>query len=557
MASGRSRDLAEGRSRNRQAPEKAQTKKRKYSQDAGTRGTSGRKKSSGKRRHIRSTDFLDPRVAGSRVRKKRLRAKRRKLILRSAAAVFICAAVVFGISQLVMFLHVRKYDGDRIMDGVYIGSVSVGGMTEAEVKDLLEEELSSGQESTVEFEGPGGESLSFTLEELGLSLDAGKLAKEASDYGKTGSLFHRYRQIRKCEKDSYVIPRTYSIDEKEAAALLETQSEGFFEGPVNATIKRKGSKMTVKEGKEGQVLDTAATLDAVEELINGSWDGSSLTVSLLVKTADPEVKAADLETVQDLLGSFETYYGGAAAGSAQNIEVGAEHISGSVVMPGEEYSADAAMRPYTEEEGYTASGAYENGEVVQSMGGGICQVSTTLYNALLLAELEITERYPHSMLIDYVDPSMDAAIAGDIKDLKFRNNYDTPVYIECVTDEGYLTVNIYGKETRPENRTIEYVSETLASEESTEVKFVGTENYVGYYQVIGAPRNAVSAQAWKVVYEDGKEVSRDVVNTSYYASSPTTIGVGTATSDQSLKNRILSAISSQNEAAIKSVLNMQ
>ena len=82
------------------------------------------------------------------------------------------------------------------------------------------------------------------------------------------------------------------------------------------------------------------------------------------------------------------------------------------------------------------------------MGGGICQVSTTLYQALLYAELEIVERHAHSMIVSYAEPSMDAAIADDVMDLVFKNNQEYPVYIESIVGGGCITFNIYGKETK-------------------------------------------------------------------------------------------------------------
>ena len=96
-------------------------------------------------------------------------------------------------------------------------------------------------------------------------------------------------------------------------------------------------------------------------------------------------------------------------------------------MPGEQISVHDVTAPYDEEHGYVQAGSYENGQVVDTYGGGICQVSTTLYNAVLFSELKVVKRYPHSMLVSYVPPSRDAAIAGDTKDFVFENNYDTPI----------------------------------------------------------------------------------------------------------------------------------
>lgn len=211
---------------------------------------------------------------------------------------------------------------------------------------------------------------------------------------------------------------------------------------------------------------------------------------------------------------------------------------------------NALMEPYTEENGYAMAASFENGEVVDSMGGGICQVSTTLYNALLLSEVEITERYAHSMLVSYVEPSMDAAIADDVKDLKFRNNKEDPIYIESVLSDGNVGFNIYGKETRPENRSIEFESETIETTESDEIRYVATDDYIGAMYTSSSAQEGLTAQLWKIVYEDGEEVSRDTVNYSQYNGSAETISVGTASDNEEDTEKMNAAIETQDEDQI-------
>ena len=150
---------------------------------------------------------------------------------------------------------------------------------------------------------------------------------------------------------------------------------------------------------------------------------------------------------------------------------GASKINGSIIYPGEEFSVHDAVVPFNAENGYELAGSYENGTTVETYGGGICQVSTTLYNAVIRAELEITERSAHSMIVSYVEPSMDAAISGEYKDLKFKNSTKYPVYIEGYTDGGIIHFNVYGKETRDANREVEFVSETTG-ETDPGVKYV-------------------------------------------------------------------------------------
>lgn len=132
------------------------------------------------------------------------------------------------------------------------------------------------------------------------------------------------------------------------------------------------------------------------------------------------------------------------------------------MYPGDTFSTYNTVKPFSTENGYEMAGSYLNGKVVDSIGGGICQVSTTLYNAVLRAELEVTERHNHSMIVTYVDPSADAAIAESSgKDFVFVNNTDYPIYIDGHTADKKITFTIYGVETRAKNRAVDYESEVV------------------------------------------------------------------------------------------------
>ena len=167
-------------------------------------------------------------------------------------------------------------------------------------------------------------------------------------------------------------------------------------------------------------------------------------------------------------------------------------LNGITIPVGETISVNSYLEPWTASNGWHAGGTYVNGKVEDTLGGGICQVSTTLYNAALNAELEIVERYNHSMTVGYVPLSMDAALAGTWKDLKLKNNTNTPVYIEGIYSSGTLTFNIYGVETRPAGRSVQYVSQKS-----------GSSSGYGYKLV-------------KKVFMNGALQSETVVNTSTY-----------------------------------------
>lgn len=202
------------------------------------------------------------------------------------------------------------------------------------------------------------------------------------------------------------------------------------------------------------------SIDAVYGYLTNDWNGEAGSVELAINVEEPKGNAEELAQITDVLGSFTTSYSTSGKARSANVANGANLINGTTVYPGEEFSTYKTVSPFSEANGYYMAGSYLNGKVVDSIGGGICQVSTTLYNAVLRAELEVTERHNHSMIVTYVDPSADAAIAESAgKDFRFVNNTDYPIYIEGYVSDKKITFNIYGKETRSSSRKVSYVSE--------------------------------------------------------------------------------------------------
>ena len=173
----------------------------------------------------------------------------------------------------------------------------------------------------------------------------------------------------------------------------------------------------------------------------------------------------------------------------------------------------------------------------------------------LRAELEVTERYNHSMIVSYVDPSADAAIAESSgKDFKFKNNTDYPIYIEGrTTSDKQITFTIYGVETRDSNREVSYESVVLERiVPDTEVIYTDASQPVGYCAVQSA-HVGYKAQLWKVVKENGVEVSREQVNSSTYMKAPRSATVGVATEDPNAYNAIMAAVATNSIDQVKAV----
>lgn len=490
---------------------------------------------------------------GNKRRKGRKIERSEGRVLLGAAFTVLCAAAVIVCVHIFLRSYIRKFDSHIIIQGVSIGNTDVSGLTQKKAKEKVQTELSAYAGEKVRITLEDGRKGEVSLGDMGLlvkSLDG--VIRDALNYGKKGSAVSCYKILKMAEKNQNkkVFPIDYLVAEGPASEVLEKALAGVLNIPENARVTQSNSGVTIVNGKPGEVLDIKKTIKSINRALGSSWDGKSISVKADVTYVEPKVTEGDLSEVTDLLGSYSTFYGSDGSGRSQNIESGTRLINGALIKPGEEYSANAAMEPYTEENGFAEAASYEDDKVVQSMGGGICQISTTLYNAVLYAELEVTERSPHTMLVSYVQPSMDAAIADDVKDLKFRNNQKTPIYIEGVLADGSLTFNIYGKETRDVGRTLDFVSETTAETMPEGKRFVATQDYIGSYHVLSYAEPGISAQLWKVVYLNGEEQSRDIINYSQYLASKETIAVGTASENQAYADKINNAVQTQDEARI-------
>ncbi|MEG2871651.1 MAG: VanW family protein, partial [Clostridium sp.] len=252
---------------------------------------------------------------------------------------------------------------------------------------------------------------------------------------------------------------------------------------------------------------------------------------------------------------FTTSFRTSGSSRSKNVTNGCHLIDGTTLYPGDTFSTYEEVSPFSEENGYYLAGSYLQGKVVDSLGGGICQVSTTLYNAVIRAELEVIERYNHSMIVSYVDPSSDAAISGTSKDFKFKNTTQYPIYIEgYANSDKNLTFTVYGVETRPATRKVDFESEVI---EKIEPK---GENIVAD---AGAPVGTISVQSahigyvaklWKIVSEDGQEVSRTEFNKSTYQLSPRTATVGIASADPSVTAAMQAAIATGSIDQVKALV---
>lgn len=463
----------------------------------------------------------------------------------------VVAALAVTLWNADLFVSAKENEELVIPENVYIGDIDVGGMTEEEAVAAVESYV---QEATnVDVVLTAGEnSVTVKAEELGLDWGNKQVAEEAAGIGKTGNLIKRYKEKKDLENENKVYDIVYTVDAEKTAQVLAEKADSLNQEAENASLIRENGSFTFIDGKQGIEVNVENSIQAVEDYFGSNWNGGNADISLAADVVEPIGNKESLSRVQDKLGSYNTDFSSSTAARIKNIENAVAKINGTVLYPGEEFSVYEAIAPLDAANGYELAGAYENGVTVQSYGGGVCQVSTTLYNAVLYAELDITERSNHSMLVTYVSPSRDAAIAGTYKDLKFQNSTDAPIYIEGYTSGTVVTFNIYGEETRAANREVSYESETI-SQDTPIVQIVPALAPVGSVTTTQTAHIGQTAKLWKIVTVDGVEQSREVVNTSKYSSSPKIISVGNVSDDPNACAAINAAIESQDEATVRAV----
>lgn len=469
----------------------------------------------------------------------------------------ILAGLVLSLTAGMLFAGTTSYaknTSDKIAMGVYAGEVNLSGLTKEEAKDAVEEYFLEKAEEKITLK-VNMEELEVSRGDLGITWGNPEVIEEAYGVGKSGNMIKRYKAIKDLEFNNKVLELAYTADASMIQTVVTEKCTKLNKEATNMGLEKTENGFQVIEGQQGVVVDEAAAEEVILAYIEDEFDGITGKIEIPTMISEPLGSREELAKVKDLLGSFQTSFKSSNANRSKNVRTGAGHINGTVLYPGEEFSTYEYVTPFTTDNGYALAGSYLNGKTVDSMGGGICQVSSTLYNAVLMAELEVTERSPHSMMVAYVQPSADAAIAGTYKDFKFKNSTDAPIYIEAYTTEGKNVVfNIYGQETRPAGRTIKYTNKVLESTPAvTELHADGGQG-IGY-RIVESGHNGCKAELYKEVYMNGVLQSSEKVNKSNYAVSNRKVYYG-VNGDPFVSAQLQHCISIGDEAGANALLGI-
>ncbi len=369
-----------------------------------------------------------------------------------------CVAAMGAAAVAVMASAGAFGDKGDVPAGVTIDGVDVGGMTKEQAQAAIRNHIDDIQNRRVRII-INDEVADTTLSELGFFYDGNDHVEEAIESG-GDDFFSRAFSTNSHGRDAdYKL--AYGVDEAAVRDFVEKKCAVYDVKAKNSRLKFRNGKFIATKDRVGQKLNVEDTVEKIMKAVNASTGADPLEIEAQVDVKLPKYAREDVSKCKDLLGSYSTSYASSNEARAGNVWTAANYIDGTTLYPGRTFSTVRTIKDRTEANGYKTAPEYSSGRVVDGIGGGVCQVSTTLYNAVLNAELEVVERSPHSMVVAYVDVSRDAAISGDYKDFKFKNNTDAPVYIAASASGGVLTFKIYGHETRAANRSIEFESEIL------------------------------------------------------------------------------------------------
>ena len=437
-----------------------------------------------------------------------------------------------------------------IPDGITIQGSDVSGMDAASAEAIVDAYLDGYRGATFTLNGQGT-SKTATAGELGLTAKNNDVVAQALHYGKDGNPAERYLRKMELKKSGKNFTISLSADHNVLRSYIEAHAQELTTPPKNYGLVRENGTFILTDGAEGTEVITEQAIDQIANYMNHDWKGGDAVLNLPVKTVQPKGDKETLSQVQDLLGSYTTDYSPGNTARRRNVERAAQLLNGHVLYPNETLSVYKTITPMTSDNGYEAAGAYVNGEVVQEEGGGVCQVATTCYNAILNAELATETRASHSMTVHYAPLSQDAAIAGEadgssyLKDLQFTNNREIPIYLEFITDGSNLTVNVYGKETRPADRVVTYEPE-ITEVFPYSIQFTEDPNQpVGYCAKVSSGQTGYKARLWKVVTVAGVEESRNLQNHSSYNMKPASYIIGSHSDDPNVQAQVSAAIATQ------------
>jgi vancomycin resistance protein YoaR len=418
---------------------------------------------------------------------------------------------------ILLLLTDYLYYQQRIYPGVYIKNIHLGQKTPREVEMIL-------RDADLTFIGPEGRAITAALEETGIVLDYQGIFSAAHAHGRQKKWPWSYYDRLKITREGVYIPFRYWVDNRKFSQVISYLEKAFNSEAEDAYfyINSDGNEVKIIPEKNGYRIKGENLARQLEQ--NLSCPDIPLMIKIPYDKIPPQITALSLKEkgIVTLMSSFSTSFDPKNTDRVHNIKLAATLLDNYFLAPGEVLSLNAFFGDTTAEKGYREAPIIVGNRLMPGFGGGLCQISSTLYNAALLANLEVIERHHHQLTVPYIDPGRDATIAYNMRDLKLRNNKEHYILISPRVEDDTLTFSFFGGQMK---ERVEINTKILATFESPTEYQTNPELPPGKKEIIeGVPGYRV--EVWKLVYE-GKELkSKEKISDDNYLPYPTVIQQG-------------------------------
>lgn len=430
-------------------------------------------------------------------------------------------ALVAGLFILVLIYFI--WMGGRIISGVRISGLEVGGMRRQEVQRILMKQFEPQLQKKVTLRY-NNRSFAIVLGTIGLTPNYSDSVEAAYRVGRTGNLFTRFHRRLTVHHRGMNVPLKFKHNRNTLDSFYRLVEAGIAVEPIRTivTVDSEGN-VGYSLSREGKSIDR----DRLTYLLEQAYIKKTLVeIDIPVKIIQPSLTESDVERwkLNKVLGMFSTRFNPDLSDRVHNLRIASQAINNVIVYPGQNFSFNTWVGPRLAENGYKEAPVVVAGELVPGIGGGVCQVSSTLYNAVLLSNLRVVKRYNHTLPSAYVAMGRDATVVDNGMDFMFENNLNTPVLLVTAVESPYLRVAILGEKTNWRKvelqtellkvlpfKTIETFDPTLKPEERIKEQ----EGRQGYRVAL-----------WRIVhYKDGTK-RKYLESTSIYPARPEKYKVG-------------------------------
>ncbi|MDY3751494.1 VanW family protein [Christensenella minuta] len=463
------------------------------------------------------------------------------VIIAAVAAAAVLTYFFLGQSRGLAGDDLRQImDNGTFYEGVSIEGVDLSGKTIDEARPEIETKVDEAlKDVSIDYK-VNEDTYTLTSAELGAKADVDEALRTAMLYGREGTFAQRSQAIETARMQGVEIEMPFSYDQATILASIQANDEKI-------NIPAQNASVVINKQVDEDKLFTDAGIDYKESVTGLEVNGQELAdavyaqleqnnfepVTANAQVTQPELTIDQIKDEYAVIGDFSTKYASSAFGRRYNIWKMADIINGVEILPGETWSINEEAGPRTYSRGWKGAPGISDGEYKEEAGGGICQVSSTLYGAVLRGEVEVVDRSHHSWPLDYVPGGLDATISTGAPDFVIKNNYDVPIYIIAKCDgEGAKTiqVQIYGPKFA-DGLTREFTSELIGTFGGGKVNYIDDPSLpAGTEQTIIKEHIGKKYQTYKHYYDaDGNEVKVEKFSVETYDNKPAKVRRGTGT----------------------------